>query len=289
MSTETDSQVTDPISSWVAESPSMGGPPTKITRLGSPGREPEADNDGGVVSDSEEEGDVEREAVVAPAMHKNLLKEAMVDVPLVQGRRSKAIPYARKNNEVVAAVRKSDRNGDADAGTPALEKAQRLAAEKNLEIVKGKNKAKGTDFSVLDVLPDSHLSSVVRDSCLIFHPKVGAPREALSLVRAKEAVQAAMAETRHRLEAEELARREESDAVVAGATTNGDAGTSASNLSPSEAPGVASGAEAQVGPGEAAARPVLTGLKGRPRRSCVKPVRPTLTVRKVLTKRKGPK
>ncbi|KAK1647833.1 hypothetical protein QYE76_065638 [Lolium multiflorum] len=287
VSTETDSQVTDPLSSWVAESPSMGAPPTKITRMSSPVRELEADKDDWVVTDSEEEGDGEREVVVAPATHKNLLMEAMGDVPLAQGRRSKAIPYTRKNKEVVAAVRKSGRHGGADAGTPALEKAQRLAAEKNLEIVKGKDKAKGMDFTVLDVLPDSHLSSVVRDSCLIFHPKAGAPREAQSLVRAKEAVQAALAETRHRLEAEELARREASGAVVAGATTSVDAGTSAPNPTPSEAPGVASGEEDLGGSVEAATRPVPIGPKGRPRRSCVKVVRPMLTVRKGQTKRKG--
>jgi hypothetical protein len=74
-----------------------------------------------------------------------------------------------------------------------------------------------------------------------------------------------------------------------GATTSADAGTSVSNPTPSEAPGVASGAEDLGGLVEAATRPVLIGPKGRPRRSCVKPVRPMLTVRKGPTKRKGSK
>jgi hypothetical protein len=56
VSMETDSQVTDPIASWVAESPAMGGPPSKIVRMGSPAREPEADTEDWVVTDSEEEG-----------------------------------------------------------------------------------------------------------------------------------------------------------------------------------------------------------------------------------------
>jgi hypothetical protein len=56
VSMETDSQGTDPIASWVAESPSMGGPPSRIARMGSPAREPEGDTEDWVVTDSEEEG-----------------------------------------------------------------------------------------------------------------------------------------------------------------------------------------------------------------------------------------
>jgi hypothetical protein len=64
-----------------------------------------------------------------------------------------------------------------------MEKAYRLTAEKNLD--------KGNDFSILDAHSDSHLSLVVKDSCLVFSPSAGTPSEALSLVRAKEKVQAA--------------------------------------------------------------------------------------------------
>ncbi|KAK1660778.1 hypothetical protein QYE76_048937 [Lolium multiflorum] len=140
VSTETDSQVTDPVSSWVAESPSMGGPPSKIASMDSPARESVVDKQDWVVTDSEEDGDSRGDTVVALATKKDLVFESMVDVPLVQGRRSMAIMYARKKKEVVAAVRKSGRHDGADAGTPALEKAHRLAAEKNLE--NGKDKAK---------------------------------------------------------------------------------------------------------------------------------------------------
>ncbi|KAK1666621.1 hypothetical protein QYE76_054780 [Lolium multiflorum] len=280
VSMETDSQVTDPIASWVAESPSMGGPPSKIARMGSPAREAEVDTEDWVVTDSEEEGGARRDLVLTPASKKDLVREAMVDTPLVQGKRSLAIPYARKKKkEMVTAVRKSGRHGGAGAGTSTLAKAQRLAAEKNLESTK--DKAKGTDFSILDVLPDSHLSSVVRDSCLLFHPKTGVPGEALSLIRAKEAVQAALAETRHRLEAEAAARRAEADAKAAEESGPAGEGTPAPDGTLDVAPGEATCT------GAACASPPVVGLSGRPRRKCTQSCRPVLTVRKGQTKRKG--
>jgi transposase len=60
---------------------------------------------------------------------------------------------------------------------------------------------------VLDVLLDKHLSSIVRDNCLLFHPRAGSPEDDISLIRAKEKVQAAFAETRRRLDLEEVARK----------------------------------------------------------------------------------
>jgi hypothetical protein len=287
VSMETDSQVTDPIASWVAESPAMGGPPSKIVRMGSPAREPEADTEDWVVTDSEEEDGSRREGEHTPASKQDLVREAMVDAPLVQGKRSLAIPYARKKKAVVAAVRKSGRNGGAVAGATTLEKAQRLAAEKNLETVK--DKAKGTDFSILDVLPDSHLSSVVRDSCLIFHPKTGVPGEALSLIRAKEAVQAALAETRHRLEAEEAARRAEAAAKAAEGSGDAGEGTSAPDISSAVATGEATCAGAPGVENQGVDTPEVAGRVGRPRRKCTQSCRPVLTVRKGQTKRKGSK
>jgi hypothetical protein len=80
-----------------------------------------------------------------------------------------------------------------------------MAAEKNLETTKGK--AKGNDFLVLDVLLDKPILSIVRDNCLLFHPRAGSPEEDISLIRAKEKVQAALAETRRRLDLEEVARK----------------------------------------------------------------------------------
>jgi hypothetical protein len=89
-----------------------------------------------------------------------------------------------------------------------MEKAQQLAADKNLEtVVTNKGVDKGTDFAVLDILPDSHLSSIVKDSCIVFSPSKGSPGEALSIVRAKERVQAALAATTRRLRLETEARK----------------------------------------------------------------------------------
>jgi hypothetical protein len=73
-------------------------------------------------------------------------------------------------------------------------RAQQLSTKKNLE---GRmtliGKEKGNDFDVLDILPDSHLSSVVTDSCLVFNPSAGEPGEALPIIRAKEKVRAIIA------------------------------------------------------------------------------------------------
>jgi hypothetical protein len=80
-----------------------------------------------------------------------------------------------------------------------------MAAEKNLETTKGK--AKGNDFLVLDVLSNKHRSSIVRDNCLLFHPRASSPEEDISLIRAKEKVQAALAETRRLIDLEEAARK----------------------------------------------------------------------------------
>jgi hypothetical protein len=63
---------------------------------------------------------------------------------------------------------------------PAMEKAQRLVAEKNLET--------GNDFLILDSQSDEHLASILLDSCVTFAPSAGTPCEALSLLRAKEKV-----------------------------------------------------------------------------------------------------
>jgi hypothetical protein len=63
------------------------------------------------------------------------------------------------------------------------------------------------DFSVLDLLPDSHLTSVVKDSCIVFSPSEGCPGEALSIIRAKEQVHATLAATARRLRLEGEARK----------------------------------------------------------------------------------
>jgi hypothetical protein len=131
-------------------------------------------------------------------------------------------PTRRKKDSVAPTpVRKSRRNQGAATNTPVMEKAQRLATEKNLETTKGKTK--GNDSSTLDVLSDDHLSYVVRDSCLLFHLRAGSPAEAITLIRDKEKVQETLAVTKRRLDLEEalVATKE---AAPPAATT--DAGTS---------------------------------------------------------------
>jgi hypothetical protein len=97
---------------------------------------------------------------------------------------------------VVETTRKSMRNRGA-AAIPTMEKAQQRAAERNLE--------KGNPFTVLDSLSDSHLSRVASDSCVVFTPSAGSPIEALSMIRAKERAQAALAEVAANREAAALA------------------------------------------------------------------------------------
>jgi hypothetical protein len=153
----------------------------------------------------------EEAGAVGQAMVQDLLQEARTATPVVRGPRSAAIPYARKTaSKPASAVRKSARHGKGTAAsTTVMEKAQQLAADKNLETAGTNNKKadKGTDFAILDILPDSHLSSVVKDSCIVFSPSLGCPGEALSIIRAKEQVQAALAATARRLQLESEARK----------------------------------------------------------------------------------
>jgi hypothetical protein len=143
----------------------------------------------------------------------DLQREVQVGTPLVRGPRSMAIPYARKSTPTPAsAVRKSARHSNGASAVSVLEKAKLLAADKNLE--NAKTVEKGTNFSVLDLLPDSHLTSVVKDSCVIFSPSVGSPGEALSIIRAKEQVQAALAATSRRLKLEAEAKKAAEAAAV---------------------------------------------------------------------------
>ncbi|KAK1632912.1 hypothetical protein QYE76_007227 [Lolium multiflorum] len=197
-SADPDSQLTDPAPSWVEDSQQAEGPPAKLARL-SPAKDMTAVEDVEVL-DASDDDDLPRPG--EDAARKNLLQEMSHATPLVQARRSKAV-YSKRATPS-SAVRKSSRSQGVAAGTSALVRAQRLTAEKNLE---GKActdtvKNKGNDFAILDLLPDDHLSSVVRDSCLVFSPKLGCPGEALSIIRAKEKVQAALAETSRRLEQE---------------------------------------------------------------------------------------
>jgi hypothetical protein len=106
-------------------------------------------------------------------------------------------------------IRKSSRYKGSAANKPAMERAKERAAERNLE--------KGNDFTVLDTYSDDHLTSVAADCCVVFTPSAGTPVEALSLIRAKERVQAALASVTRRQEIakEEEAAREAREAAFA--------------------------------------------------------------------------
>jgi hypothetical protein len=122
----------------------------------------------------------------------DLCKEATSVVSLVRGKRTKVVTTEtiRAASASLARVRKSSRLRGSAASTSSLEKAKRLAADRNLDSMTGTD-----EFSVLDALPDSHLSSVLSDSCIVFTPSAGSPVEALSILRAREKVQAALAAT----------------------------------------------------------------------------------------------
>jgi hypothetical protein len=197
------STVTDP-TSWSVDSPEPLAPPAKVARREEcPGSTEEEVAILGA-TEAVDEGGVGQEVV------KDLLRETRAATPVARGPRSAAIPYARRTaTKPAAAVRKSSRHGKGAVASTMMEKVQQLAADKNLETVINNNKDvdKGTDFAILDILPDSHLSSVIKDSCIVFSPSVGSPGEALSIVRAKEKVQAALAAAARRLRLEEEARK----------------------------------------------------------------------------------
>jgi hypothetical protein len=114
-----------------------------------------------------------------------LLKEATVALSMVKGKRTKVVTVGITKTQ----TRQSTMNTGAASHIPALEKAQRHAAEKSLD---------SSNFSALDAYPDSHLSYVVKDNSLVFTPSAGTPLEALSLIRAKEKAHAALAEAAFR-------------------------------------------------------------------------------------------
>jgi hypothetical protein len=307
-SADLDSQLTDPAPSWVDDSQQAEGPPAKLARL-SPAKGQAAGEDVEVL-DASDDDDLPRPG--EDAARKNLLQELSQATPLVQARRSKAV-YSKRATPS-STVRKSARSQGVAAGTSALVRAQRLTAEKNLE---GKTCTdtvtnKGNDFAILDLLPDDHLSSVVRDSCLVFSPTMGCPGEALSIIRAKEKVQAALAETSRRLEQEAAAAkaaaaagasaeapREELAAAAAVAPrverVEGDELPRAERAEGEEPPTGGVGPLGELdGPGAGAQAPVSVDPaspppppRSRPKRSCVKV--PALAVSKRQYKKRAAK
>jgi hypothetical protein len=227
--------------------------------------------------------------VVEEMQRVDLLK----DIPGAQrAKHTKMEAYSRRKPPAPASqVRKSSRiNGE--ASEPIMDKAQRLVAEKNLD------KERGTDHVILDLHSDSHLSSVIRDSCVVFNPAAGTPGEILSMIRAKKQLQAALAVVRQQQEAAAASKAEaarlaaEREAgVAAGAATPNRAGGEGS---PTQEPIPAVQEREFSGPEDAGeARDLETAkgrpipARGRPKWACAK--RPVLTVRKGQGKRKGSK
>jgi hypothetical protein len=106
------------------------------------------------------------------------------------------VPRRRRTRTVTAGpARKSARLRGPAAAATVMERAQERTASKNLE---GNPKPPSSlpsleQFSVLPVLSDSHLEVVAHDSGLAFSVESGTPAETLSLIRAKEEAQAALA------------------------------------------------------------------------------------------------
>jgi hypothetical protein len=154
----------------------------------------------------------------------DLRQEATAAVSMVRGKRTKVVTtetiLAIKDKPSGARARKSSRLKGPAASASSMDKAKKMAAERNLDTAAGKE-----DFSVLDLYPDARLSSVIMDSCVVFVPSAGSPSEALSVLRAKEQVQAALAEVANRLEKEKEARAAR-EAASSTSAAQGEAGAS---------------------------------------------------------------
>jgi hypothetical protein len=212
------------------------------------------------------------EAEASKASAVDLYKEATSVVSLVRGKRTKVLTTEtiRMAPASTTRVRKSSRLRGPAASTTSLEKAKRLAAEWNLDSLAGTD-----DFLVLDILPDSHLSSVLSDSCITFTPSAGSPVEALSILRAKEKVQVALAEAVVCKDAEAAARAAR-EAVSSASATQEEAGASSSAaavMANREMAGESSaGVDADVaGEATCVSSPARSSppRRGRPRGTCV--------------------
>ena len=119
-------------------------------------------------------------------------------------------------------LRKSDRR---DGGSDGLmmDKATRRLEEKCNSAAKKNPKGTNLDpiFAILQDIPDAHFLSVASDSCVLFPSSDGQAAEALSLIRANELAQAALASTRVRLEQEQLAARAKEKDVLPDHLTEG--------------------------------------------------------------------
>jgi hypothetical protein len=235
---ETVSHVSDPVDDWLLDSPTSQAP----------------------------------EVPLGPTSKPDLHGEVIAAISLSQGKRTKVVevqasPRTTKKTTAASAVRKSSRNQGPAANLPALEKAKLLTKTKNLDPPPS---GPGTNpFAALPSLSDSHISSVITDSCIVFVPSAGTREEAITLLRAKEQVQAALAEAAAEKvrQASELAAREAVENTV---DSPGEGGADLSNALdlPAEAGcGKASSPSTRItrsmSRSKRSTRPLLTARKGR--------------------------
>jgi hypothetical protein len=195
--------------------------------------------------------------------------------PTARRRRTKTIMVDEGGSKSAAkTVRKSSRHKGLAANKPVMDKEQMRAAEKNLET---------GNFTALDSLSDDHLLAVAADSCVVFTPAAGTPVEAISLIRAKERVQAALAEVAARKELELAARKAREAALPVSVEGEGHpaAGIAGAPVAEAHSAGVAEGlrpaAVSSPGQGSGSGRGVRVS---RPRRA-------TLAARQGQTKKKS--
>jgi hypothetical protein len=139
ISTKADSQVTDPLASWVADSQPPVGPPAKVARSTAI----EVVSEVRVLGVVEDVVSVLSDEVGSP-VQPDLRSVVTLGAPIPQAKRTPTIPYARKKRVAGGtATRKSSRCKGVAGAMSVLEKAQRRASEKNLEMVIDNNKAQG--------------------------------------------------------------------------------------------------------------------------------------------------
>jgi hypothetical protein len=136
---------------------------------------------------------VEERALEGELLAKGTVVEELA-VPVSRAPRSKVSP--------VVATRSSTR-GAGSSAVLILEKAIQRAKEKT----PGTSKSIDS-FAIQQDIPDSSLLSVPRDSCIVFPSAAGNPAPLLSMLRARDLAQAALALARDKA-AEELRREKE--------------------------------------------------------------------------------
>ncbi|KAK1615821.1 hypothetical protein QYE76_021338 [Lolium multiflorum] len=107
-----------------------------------------------------------------------------------------------KSNPPVSA--RTSARGAGSSSIPIMEKAMQRARDK----VPGTSSKSISDFAVLQSVSDDKLLAVAHDSCVLFPSASGNPAPLLSIIRAKELVQAELAMARDRIEEEQRKAKE---------------------------------------------------------------------------------